>query len=77
MDLALKHNKPFAVVPCCVFWKRDPHRKTPSGKQVRKWEQFCEYLIAKDKRIQVDSLPFPGRNVVLYSTGGTGDGNTQ
>ena len=70
VDLCLAHDKPFAVVPCCVFWKRDPHRKTPTGKPVRTWEQFCEYLAAKDdQRIKMATLPFPGRNTVLYSLG--------
>jgi hypothetical protein len=69
VDLALAHDKPFAIVPCCVFWKRDPHRKTPSGRPVRTSEQFCEYLAAKDERIQIVTLPFPGRNTVLYSHG--------
>jgi hypothetical protein len=84
IDLALAHDKPFAVVPCCVFWKRDPHRKTPNGKAVRTWEQFCEYLAAKDDgkqqqgggggggRIQIATLPFPGRNLVIYSLGAAG-----
>jgi len=71
VDLALADDKPFAIVPCCVFWKQNPNRWTPSGKTVRTWEQFCTYLAAKDRsRIQVTSLPFPGRNVVLYSRGG-------
>jgi hypothetical protein len=71
VDLALAHGKPFAIVPCCVFWKRDPHRKIPSsGKPVRTWEHFCEYLAAKDdRRIQMATLPFPGRSTVLYSLG--------
>jgi hypothetical protein len=69
VDLALAHDKPFAVVPCCVFWRRDPHRRTSSGRQVRTWEQFCEYLVGKDERIQVATLPFPGRNTVLFSLG--------
>jgi hypothetical protein len=38
VDLVLAHDKPFALVPCCVFWRRDPHRKTPTGKAVRNWE---------------------------------------
>lgn len=70
VDLALAHDKPFAVVPCCVFWTRDPQRTTSTGKAVRNWEQFCEYLAAKDdQRIKVATLPIPGRNVVLYSLG--------
>lgn len=69
VDLALAHDKPFAVVPCCVFWKQNPNR-TIRGRPVRTWEQYCQYLAAKDERIQVASLPFHGRNIVLYFTGG-------
>jgi hypothetical protein len=77
VDLALAHDKRFAVVPCCVFWKLDPDRKSPStGKAVRNREQFCEYLAAKDEqRIEVTTLPIPGRNVVLYSLGREGRSN--
>eukprot|EP00998_Keelungia_sp_KM082_P012151 NODE_8466_length_549_cov_55.291469_g8443_i0.p1 GENE.NODE_8466_length_549_cov_55.291469_g8443_i0~~NODE_8466_length_549_cov_55.291469_g8443_i0.p1 ORF type:complete len:139 (-),score=18.56 NODE_8466_length_549_cov_55.291469_g8443_i0:23-439(-) len=66
VDLSLAHGKPFAVVPCCVFWKRRPDRRTPAGEQVRTHTQFCEYLAAKDARITTTELPFAGRNVVLY-----------
>ena len=66
VDLALAHDKPFAVVPCCVFARRSPHRRTAAGKPVRSWEDFCEYLAEKDGRIRAASLPFPGRNVALY-----------
>eukprot|EP00977_Amphora_coffeiformis_P030201 scaffold45428_cov176-Amphora_coffeaeformis.AAC.5 len=60
----------YSVVPCCVFWTHRPWRRTKMGKQVKTWEQFCAYLMAKDdERIQVATLPFPGRNIVIYSLG--------
>mmetsp|Transcript_35048 Transcript_35048/g.88544 ORF Transcript_35048/g.88544 Transcript_35048/m.88544 type:complete len:171 (-) Transcript_35048:209-721(-) len=65
VDEALKMQKPFAVVPCCVFYKTHPGREV-DGQQVRSWEQFCDYLQRKDPRIQRAALPFSGRNVVLY-----------
>ena len=27
IDMALKYQKPFAVVPCCVFAHENPHRR--------------------------------------------------
>ena len=27
LDFALKHKKPFAIVPCCVFPRENPHRR--------------------------------------------------
>lgn len=87
VDLALAFNKPFAVVPCCVFAHLAPQRRVrhrpgsseaaaaavaggeadaDGGVPVRDIAQFCEYLKAKDARIQEALLPFAGRNKVLY-----------
>lgn len=42
-------------------------RRTLCGRPVTSYEQFCEYLAAKDPgRIRVATLPFEGRNRVLY-----------
>lgn len=30
VDMALKYQKPFAVVPCCVFAHENPHRRLKS-----------------------------------------------
>ena len=47
---------PFAVVPCCVFARRSPHRRTAAGKPVRSWEDFCEYL-AENPRLSFFVTP--------------------
>ena len=33
---------------------------------VRTYDQFLQYLQQKDARIQIDTLPFDGKNRVLY-----------
>ena len=79
VDIALKLNKPFAIIPCCVFANDFPHRKLKRKKtgnvennteyeeiQVSSYEQFIEYLCEKDKNIQKTFLPFEGKNLLLY-----------
>jgi hypothetical protein len=66
LDLALKFEKPVAIVPCCVFPGLFPLRILPSGKGVQAYEQFLEYLLAKDDRLRIETLPFEGRNQVVY-----------
>lgn len=44
-----------------------PRRRTLCGQAVTTYDQFCEYLIAKDpQHIRTATLPFEGRNRVLY-----------
>jgi len=82
VDQALLHNKPFVVVPCCVFpnlfcqryllQKEDDERNNntnPTKFPVRSWEQFCDYLVQKDERLKIHTLPFEGRNVAIYWDG--------
>ena len=66
LDLALQYNKPVAIVPCCVFAGFFPLRTLPCGKAVRTYEDFLNYLLAKDPRLQLESLSFEGRNQVIY-----------
>eukprot|EP00957_Ditylum_brightwellii_P100024 7623402-Ditylum_brightwellii.AAC.1 len=67
IDLALAFNKPFAIIPCCVHSKLFPHRKCKkSGKLIRSYEDFLNYLQEKDSSICRATLDFDGRNVVLY-----------
>jgi len=78
VDVALKHKKPFVVVPCCVFpnlfnqrflyHHSDDNKDSSSSNKpipVRTHEQFCQYLLAKDKSLQHLTLPFEGRNVAI------------
>lgn len=66
LDVALRHRKPVAVVPCCVFTGFFPLRCLPSRNPVRTYEEFLEYLLLKDDRLRRHELPFQGRNVVIY-----------
>ena len=70
IDAALELRKPFAVAPCCVFWKhgRNAHRTTPAGTPVRTYEQLCDYVAARAPGIREASLPFIGLNRVFYWT---------
>ena len=68
VDLAIRHRKPFAVVPCCVFAHENPDRrlKSSSGEAPTSYEDFCKYLMEKDDNITSERLNFKGRNLVLY-----------
>ncbi len=54
---ALKHDKDFAIVPCCVF---------PSDGVKRSKEDWCAYLISLSPDIITTRLPIEGSNRVLY-----------
>ena len=66
VDFALRTGKGFAVVPCCVFWKKFPGRRLRNGGRVTSPEEFVQYLCEKDPRIKADTLEFEGRNTVVY-----------
>jgi hypothetical protein len=66
VDAALELNKPFAVVPCCVFPSMFPNRKTRDGNVVTSQKEFVQYLLDKDNGIKVSFLNFEGRNCVVY-----------
>ena len=66
VDLALSLEKPFAVVPCCVFWKANQGREV-EGQTVKTWQQYCDYLQRKDARIKRVELPFSGACLLLSS----------
>ena len=71
VDFALKHDKAFAVVPCCVCPSVFPRRRTPAGGAVISHDDFVEYLVGKAEpgKIQVARLGFEGKDTVVYSTG--------
>jgi len=74
VDVALKYQKPFVVVPCCVFPNLFRDRRvmdTDSQEMVpvRSHEQFCQYLLAKDPRFRLETLPFEGRNIAIWWNG--------
>ncbi|POM59510.1 hypothetical protein PHPALM_31751 [Phytophthora palmivora] len=65
-DVAIKFNKPFAVVPCCVFGQKFPDRRLADGNKVLSYENLVEYLTAKHPGIEKAFLPFDGKNLVLF-----------
>ena len=89
VDAALVYQKPFVVVPCCVFPNLFCERyitvptldisRSDSGTAssindvkripVRTHDQFCKYLLAKDPRFVMETLPFDGRNVAIWWDG--------
>lgn len=65
LDFALAHKISFAIVPCCVFARENTHRMI-GDKAVVSYEDYIEYLMAKDSGIMKCYLGFEGRNVCLY-----------
>src|SRR3546814_15210410 len=73
LDFALANNKPFAVVPCCVYSRCFPKRVDENGKPVRSYDEFIQYLKKKDDSICSVQLDFEGKNELLYSLKGYSD----
>jgi hypothetical protein len=77
VNVALRHQIPFVVIPCCVFPNFFQQRVlletdgsgTTAEVPVLSYEQFCEYLLRKDSRFQKDVLPFDGRNIAIWWDG--------
>jgi len=75
VDFGLLTGRPIAVVPCCVFpnlfsrrWLVRSQGATENKKliPVRKYNEFCEYLLAKSPKLRSERLDFEGRNLVIY-----------
>ncbi|KAL6768163.1 hypothetical protein ACKKBF_B38055 [Auxenochlorella protothecoides x Auxenochlorella symbiontica] len=66
VDLALALDVPMAVVPCCVYASDFPHRRLPDGRRVTSHEDFVEYLCAKHPSIGTATLPFEGKNTLVF-----------
>lgn len=73
VDTALAAQKPFVVVPCCVFPNFFNERLVLEDdgvrRHVRNYDQFCSYLLQKDERLQMSELPFQGRNNAIWWDG--------
>ncbi|KFM27435.1 hypothetical protein F751_1212 [Auxenochlorella protothecoides] len=66
VDLALALDVPMAVVPCCVYASDFPHRRLPDGRRVTSHEDFVEYLCSKHPSIGTATLPFEGKNTLVF-----------
>lgn len=63
---AIRHGKPFAVAPCCVFPRLFAHRRLRSGGRVLTYDAFCTWLCELCPGSEVAYLPFQGRNRVIF-----------
>jgi len=68
VEFALRNDKAFALLPCCIYSRQFPTRVSRTGELVTTYAQFVEYLIAKDPlgRIRAVELDFEGKNILLY-----------
>lgn len=65
VDFALEYNKPFAVVPCCVFPDLFNHRRDRRGALVTERMALVEYLADKSGG-EVEYLDIEGANQVVF-----------
>lgn len=65
VDFALEYNKPFAVVPCCVFPDLFNHRRDRQGALVTERSALVEYLADKSGG-EVEYLDIEGANQVVF-----------
>jgi len=66
VNLALSLNKPFIIIPCCVFWKQFPRRKLMDGTQVKTHDQLIQWCREQNPNIQETILEFEGKNQTLF-----------
>mmetsp|Transcript_26166 Transcript_26166/g.72173 ORF Transcript_26166/g.72173 Transcript_26166/m.72173 type:complete len:455 (-) Transcript_26166:1-1365(-) len=59
------NNTSVAIVPCCVFPSLFPHRRM-GGRPVTTYQEFLDYLLTQDDRLQRATLDFQGKNQVIY-----------
>eukprot|EP01064_Diplonema_japonicum_P003236 TRINITY_DN12111_c0_g1_i1.p1 TRINITY_DN12111_c0_g1~~TRINITY_DN12111_c0_g1_i1.p1 ORF type:complete len:334 (+),score=66.75 TRINITY_DN12111_c0_g1_i1:407-1408(+) len=68
---ALRHKKPFFVVPCCVFPTKFTHRKLADGSPVLTRPDLLLYLTERcheaHRQATVERLGFQGADEILYS----------
>jgi hypothetical protein len=66
VDFALASNKPFAIIPCCVYAKQFPKRRLENGSPVQSYDQLIQFIMQKDPSIKSTELNFQGKNILLY-----------
>lgn len=66
IDLAILLQKPFVIIPCCVYGKQFPKRKLLDGTRVRTESQLVQWLQEKHPNIKRSIVPFEGKNTILW-----------
>ena len=71
LDHAIALGKPFAVIPCCVYADEFPkrHLRASPADRVTSYEDFIKYLCEKHPKISQSTLPFEGKNILLWWPG--------
>ena len=66
VQYAVFYNKPFAIIPCCVYAELFPNRQI-CGQPVLTYESLLDYIQYQvAHNVHRTSLPFQGRNLVLF-----------
>ncbi len=72
-DAALEHDLSVAIIPCCLFTSLFPSRMMKRSSDgvdeevpVTDYNDFLQYLLDKDESLQLHTLPFEGKNKVIY-----------
>ncbi len=66
INIAIKNNKKFAVVPCCVFPKIFTERYLKNGEFVCDYPKYIKFIQEKVPDHQMDFLEIVGRNKIIY-----------
>lgn len=59
-------NVPFAVVPCCVYYKEFTKRKLNDGTLVKNYDQLKEFIKQQGDNVQEKVLEFGGKNCCIF-----------
>ena len=68
VQAAVQRKLPFCIVPCCVFSRVFPDRRTKDGNEVTNYDDLLKFCREKDASIRQTQLPFEGKNIALWST---------
>jgi len=63
---AISNNKPCAIIPCCVYSKSFPKRRSASGELVTSYSDLVQYLLSLSPNVHATQLDFEGKNVLVY-----------
>lgn len=67
VEIALKNDKKFAIVPCCVFPNLFNKRFLNNGNFVSDYPKFINYLKEKIPLCKEEYMNFEGKNKVLFN----------
>ena len=69
-QVGLKHNIPFAIVPCCVYSKSFKDRCLADGTPVKTHADLCNWICELDPvNIKRSTLDIEGKNELIYFLG--------